>query len=575
VFIRVHLRLTFRLEPKVLEKEMKAVMPTSNCSATNERSVRGRGLSLLGMLLALVFCVASAQAQKDLTGKPTAPVGSSTTAPAAAATEKTRSRRVDETPVVAGGDESSEANNAPAQPDMDGKGADRLSVLRAQIEDAKTDAERMRLQRTLVDYLVALNKKSEAIDELRAWSRVERLDPIGFYNLGNALARLGDTDTAIEAYRKAIKQRHGNYTRAFNNLGVVLLRQGRWDEAQEALLSALRLENFRYAEASYNLGRLYSMRGEADLAIREWTRALAVEPDHADAAVALARALAEDGNPERGLAVLDTFIARHGTSNELADARREILFGSGVSEAAKPDAGTTARVASASAPVTRSSSSAAIVVTRDTVSDLATANVGSGAGSGRKTGSIKSGSVKRDTNGLRPLKVSNETYDLLQRARVAREDGRSDEAIKFYRRALSLNGGFLPPANLELSFVLSTMKRYDEAAATLTALTNREGERYPIAYYHLGRQYEALGQFSLAAEAYEKAVAAFGDSNPQFLLDVSRAREKEGNTAAALVAMEAYVRISQNNGRVPEWSTQRLSQLRQKIGATSTQTKQP
>lgn len=528
---------------------MKADMPILNCSETNKRSVRGRRLRLLSLWLALAFCVASAQAQ-DLTSKP-ASSGSNTNAPAATTTtEKTRSRRVAETPDTTSGDEASEVNSA--QPNADDKGADRLSVLRAQIEDAKTDAERMRLQRTLVDYLVALNKKSEAIDELRAWSRAERLDPIGFYNLGNALARLGDTDTAIEAYRKAIKQRHGNYTRALNNLGVVLLRQGRWDEAQETLLSALRLENFRYGEASYNLGRLYSMRGEADLAIREWTRALAVEPDHADAAVALARAYAEDGNPERGLAVLDTFIARRGPSNELAEARREILFGSGVGEAAK--------ARSANTPVTRNGP-AAVVVTRDSVSDFATA-------------SVKSGSGKRDASSLRPLKVSNETYDLLQRARVAREDGRGDEAIKFYRRVLSLNGGFLPPANLELSFVLSTMKRYDEAAAILTALTSREGERYPIAYYHLGRQYEALGELSRAAEAYEKAAEAFGDSNPQFFLDVSRAREKEGNTAAALVAMERYVRISQSRGRVPEWSTERLTQLRRKMGATSTQTKQ-
>jgi tetratricopeptide (TPR) repeat protein len=526
---------------------MKADMPISNCSETNKRSVRGRRLRLLTMTLALVCCAASAQAQNDLTSKP-APVGSN--APAST-TEKTRPGRVAETPDTTSIDEASAVNSAPAQPNADGKGVDRLSVLRSQIEDARTDAERMRLQRTLVDYLVALNRKSEAVDELRAWSRSERLDPIGFYNLGNALARLNDTDTAIEAYRKAIKQRHGNYTRALNNLGVVLLRQGRWDEAQEALASALRLENFRYGEASYNLGRLYSMRGEADLAIREWTRALAIEPDHADAAIALARAHAEDGNPERGLAVLDTFIARRGPSNELAEARREILFGGGVSETAKSD-GSTAKVAGVNAPVTRNSP-AAIAVTRDSVSNLA---------------NVKSGSGKRDAESLRPLKVSNETYALLQRARVAREDGRGDEAIKFYRRALSLNGGFLPPANLELSFVFSTMKRFDEAAATLNALTSREGARYPIAYYHLGRQYEALGELSLAAEAYEKAAAAFGDSNPQFLLDVSRAREKEGNTAAALVAMEAYVRISQSRGRAPEWSIERLTQLRQKIGAT-------
>jgi tetratricopeptide (TPR) repeat protein len=546
---------------------MKADMPIS--SRMESGATRGLTCALrfsLSMMLALVFCMfSSAQAQNDLTTKPAA--GASNASPAA--TEKARSRRVAET--------SSEPGENSAKSDaeevgvddprpMVGKSVDRLGALRAQIEDAKTDAERNRLQRTLVDYLVALNKKSEAIDELRTWSRAERLDPIGFYNLGNALARLGDTDTAIEAYRKAIKQRHGNYARALNNLGVVLLRQGRWDEAQEALLSALRLENLRYSEASYNLGRLYSMRGEADLAIREWTRALIVQPDHADAAIALARALAEDGNPERGLAVLDTFIARRGPSNELADARREILFGGGVSEPVRPEATPTAKVASINPPVARNNS-AAITVTRDTVGDLAAVNTVSGI-KGHKPESVKSDSGKPEASAsLRPLKVDRETYDVLQRARAAREDGHSDEAIKFYRRALSLNGGFLPPANLELSFVLSSMKRYDEAAATLTTLTNREGARYPIAYYHLGRQYEAVGQLSLAAEAYEKAAAAFGDSNPQFLLDVSRTREKEGNTAAALVAMEAYVRISQSRGRVPEWSSERLTQLRQKIGA--------
>jgi tetratricopeptide (TPR) repeat protein len=563
---------------------MKADMPISNrMESAAPQGLLGRALRFsLSMSLALACCIFStAQAQNDMTTKPAAAAAAgasktaATTTTAPADTEKTRSRRVAEAQGEPGENSAksdAEEAGADAPTLTDGKSVDRLSALRAAIDEAKTDAERNRLQRTLVDYLVALNKKSEAIDELRVWSRAERLDPVGFYNLGNALARLGDTETAIEVYRKAIKQRHGNYARALNNLGVVLLRQGRWDEAQEALLSALRLENFRYSEASYNLGRLYSMRGEADLAIREWTRALAVQPDHADAAIALARALAEDGSPERGLAVLDTFIAKRGPTDELADARREILFGGGgVSEpattAAAAAATPSAKASSVKPPVTRSNS-AAITVTRDTVTDLAPVETVSGV-KGRKAESFKSGTGRTEASaGLRPLKVDRETYDALQRARAAREDGHVDEAVKFYRRALSLNGGFLPPANLELSFVLSSMKRYDEAAATLKELANREGARYPVVYYHLGRQYEALGQMSLAAEAFERAAEAFGDSNPQFLLDVSRAREKEGNTAAALVAMEAYVRISQRGGHVPEWSSERLAQLRQKIGAT-------
>ncbi|MDT4895735.1 MAG: hypothetical protein QOH25_812 [Acidobacteriota bacterium] len=300
-----------------------------------ERARNARRFALrssLSMCVMLVCCLSSVQAQNDVPGKPPSSEQSATT-PAV----KTRPRLVEETPETKSDDAASASNSAEAAPAAaTEKGKDRLSALRDQIEAAKTDNERMRLERMLIDYLVALGKTGEAVKELRVMSRADRLDPVGFYNIGNALARLGDTDTAIDAYRKAIKQRHGNYPRAFNNLGVMYLRQGRWDDAQETLTSALKLENFRYGEASYNLGRVYAERGEIELAIREWSRTIAVEPDHAEATIALARAHARNGSPERGLAVIDTFVERRGPSAEMMDARREILSRSEQSEKAKP-----------------------------------------------------------------------------------------------------------------------------------------------------------------------------------------------------------------------------------------------
>src|SRR4029453_14228811 len=173
--------------------------------------------------------------------------------------------------------------------------ADPIVTLHDQIEAAATPQERMSLQLKLAELLVANNKKTEAIAELQKASSGSSFDPQGLYNVGNALARLGDADGAIASYRKAIGQRNGGYSRALNNLGVVLLRVGRWDEAFDALSSALKLENFRYAEASYNLGRLYAARGQTDLAAREWHRAIAVDPGHSAASKALARM----GNDER------------------------------------------------------------------------------------------------------------------------------------------------------------------------------------------------------------------------------------------------------------------------------------
>ena len=201
---------------------------------------------------------------------------------------------------------------------------DRVSVLRAQIVDAKTGTERVRLQRTLVDYLIALGRNEEAAIELRAMLSTEGLDAGSYYNIGNGLARLGETEQSVTAYRKAIDSRQGNYPRALNNMGVVLFDLGRLDEAFDAFVLAIKQQNFRYAEASYNLGKLYAARNEEDLAISEWTRALKVEPGHVDAAVALARAYAITGKPGLGLEVLERTLKRTGANDRLEAARDEI-----------------------------------------------------------------------------------------------------------------------------------------------------------------------------------------------------------------------------------------------------------
>src|SRR5262245_56203801 len=171
---------------------------------------------------------------------------------------------------------------------------DPVTVLRDQIEAAPNDAERNRLRLKLADLLLTTGHKPEAMAELNSIAHSTAFDPVGFYNLGNTFARLGESEAAIGAYRTAINQRTGRYSRAYNNLGVVLLRMGRWDEAYDALVAALNLESFRYAEASYNLGRVYTARGQHDLAAREWRRALAVDPKHDAAAYALANVGAEE-----------------------------------------------------------------------------------------------------------------------------------------------------------------------------------------------------------------------------------------------------------------------------------------
>ena len=363
---------------------------------------------------------------------------------------------------------------------------DPVVTLRNQIEAAPNAAEQNRLRLKLSDLLHSTGHKTEALAELNAIAKSDSFDPIGFYNLGNAFARLGDSEAAMTAYKTAIEQRKGNYSRAYNNLGVLLLRGGRWDEAHDALLSALKLENFRYAEASYNLGRVYAARGQNDLAAREWRRALIVDPRHDAAKLALARGSVEG----------------------------------------------TIVVASSAKPVRKSEVNA--------VERRAPAVAGP------------------------TLALDRVSFDFLQRARNASERGKMLEAVENFRRVLSRNNGYFPPANLELSYALLSLKQYDQAIANLIDVSRRDGARYPISYYHLARLYELKGELKLAEASLTQAVNTNLPANGQFLLDLSRVREKLGDFKGSLEAMERYLKVIQEQGEKPVWSDERLAELRTK-----------
>ncbi len=371
--------------------------------------------------------------------------------------------------------------------------------LREQIETTSDVQTKVGLQRKLADELIASGSKDEAIKELKLIVAADLFDPQGLYNAGNSLARLGASDDAIEAYRKAIDQRKGNYSRALNNLGVVLLRQGRWDEAYEALSAASKLEGFHYAEASYNLGRLFAARGQNDLAVREWRRVLKIDPNHSAAKLA---------------------IENVGNDGTVVEAQPAI-----------------AQPATASAPP----------VVKVARSDKRTTTP-----------------PTRSAAGPRTLVIDPVSYDFLQQARNASEHGKLLESVDNYQKLIKREGGYFAPANLELSYVLVTLKRTDEALVNLLQVANRDGAHFPISYYHTARLYEMKGELKLAESAFVQTVAAYGDKNGQFLLDLSRVREKQGDFKGALAAMEQYVAAMKRAGQTPPWSDERMALLRQK-----------
>ncbi len=425
-------------------------------------------------------------------------------APTALTQDTTRPRRSDERPSPSQPTDSPAKPTSAASVELEKKAADRKDLsanaenaepidifteLKNKIETASNESERISLRLQLAEEFTKAGRKPEAVKELRSISGMDVFDPQGFYNTGNAFARLGETGSAIEAYRKAIDQRKGNYSRAYNNLGVLLLRVGRWDEASNALLSAMKLESFRYAEASYNLGRLYAAQGQNDLAAREWRSTLSINPKHTAAAEAL-----------RGLGSEERVVVAS-TRNTSAPPRNE-----------------------------------------------------------KGTNAIA-------TSGNKRLVLDPTSFDFLQRARNANEKGNSAEAITNYKRVISRQTGYFAPANLELSFALLSVRRYDEALSNLQLVASKDGSRLPISYYHVGRVYEIKNDLKQAETWYSQAATSFGPENPQFLLDVSRVREKQGDYKGALDSMERYLSLMKQKGEEPSWSNERLTALRQKVAA--------
>ncbi len=120
---------------------------------------------------------------------------------------------------------------------------------------------------------------------------------------------------------------------------------------------------------------------------------------------------------------------------------------------------------------------------------------------------------------------------------------------------------------MELGLTLVSLRRNEEAAASLLAVVRREGGRYPLVFYHLGRIYEHMGRLAESGEAFARAAELAGEESPQFYVDLSRIREREGRDADALAAAESYVRTMSRAGTAPEWARARVESLRKKASA--------
>ncbi|MGE0876248.1 MAG: tetratricopeptide repeat protein [Burkholderiales bacterium] len=130
----------------------------------------------------------------------------------------------------------------------------------------------------LVNVLQERGAADEALKELAHYLRIAPGDARAHYNRGNLLRDRGETEAAMAAFRAAVRA-DPRFADAHNNLAVLLLQNGRADEALAHFGRTLELDPTQ-REALLNLSHIHIRLDEPALAVRYLRRFVALEPDH-------------------------------------------------------------------------------------------------------------------------------------------------------------------------------------------------------------------------------------------------------------------------------------------------------
>jgi tetratricopeptide (TPR) repeat protein len=147
---------------------------------------------------------------------------------------------------------------------------------------------------------VALGQTDSAREAYRKAIQLDSRFAEPYVNLGNILVREGDLPSAIQNYRTALDLRP-NDPAILNNLGHALARGGQWMEAINDFQEAVRVQP-GFSLARYNLGCAFLAQGHAGLALAEFQRLAVSDPKNPQVHFQLARTLSAAGHQEEAMA---------------------------------------------------------------------------------------------------------------------------------------------------------------------------------------------------------------------------------------------------------------------------------
>jgi len=129
--------------------------------------------------------------------------------------------------------------------------------------------------------LYSKGEVQEALDSIEALKKNYPNEPLIFNINGACFAGLGQLDSAIKCYKKAISI-SPNYADAHNNLGNTLKRVGELGKAVISLDKALDI-NPNHLDANYNLGSTLRELGKFKASIQNYQKVINIKPNHFEA----------------------------------------------------------------------------------------------------------------------------------------------------------------------------------------------------------------------------------------------------------------------------------------------------
>jgi tetratricopeptide (TPR) repeat protein len=154
--------------------------------------------------------------------------------------------------------------------------------------------------------LIAAGRYEEAAAEAEAAVTQAPADPIPYYYRALAKERTGQTDAALEDYRKAIALKP-DFVLPLDRVGMILARKGDFEGAAESYRLAIE-RNDQDPATFYNYGVSLVNAGQRDLAKAAFEKLLAVDPLYADGLYQLGLIELGSGNSAAAADLLRKFV---------------------------------------------------------------------------------------------------------------------------------------------------------------------------------------------------------------------------------------------------------------------------